>query len=391
LAVTGIAAVALVTGVSSNDHPFVPSLGVPARGTPARAAAPSRHETAVRRRRAGRMLARAEAQLSVTPATDLRTADRGLAAAVRAKRVTAVAALGYREALAQAGTGLPRLAASEAAALGTVLHDVAAQATMYDGPRTLALFGMLSANARYLAGHPLPASGKLDISGPDGVVYRYRAGEGFQFHPIASFSRLNRLLAERRGTAAARLARAMVARGVPGSGGIVWEYYFPFQGPARWTSGFAQAVGAQGIARAAAMVGDQRLMAAAHAAYAPIPVRFAHPLGGGMWIREYGFSDIPILNSQLQALLSVGEYAKVAHDTRAAAFAAQLATASRNLLPQFSLGCWARYSLGGHPASADYQKYHLVLLKKLAATRPEPIWGEFLRRWSVPCSPPAGA
>ena len=36
----------------------------------------------------------------------------------------------------------------------------------------------------------------------------------------------------------------------PSGGCVVWEYYFPFAGPDRWTSGFAQASGADALARA---------------------------------------------------------------------------------------------------------------------------------------------
>jgi hypothetical protein len=265
-----------------------------------------------------------------------------------------------------------------------VLGDVAAQAREYDPPRALVLFGMLETNARYLSDHALPVA-KLDIEGPDGVVYRYRPGEGFQFHAIANFARLNALVAERDAAGAAQLARAIVARGTHRRGALIWEYYFPFQGYARWTSGFAQAVGAQALARASVLVKDRRLLTAAHAAFVAIPARLAHKLGGGVWVREYSFSDMPILNSQLQTLLSVSEYARIAHDRAAQSFADQLAVASKALLPRFSTGCWSLYSLGGHPASPDYQRYHLVLLKKLAATRPEPLWADMARRWQSPC------
>jgi hypothetical protein len=265
-----------------------------------------------------------------------------------------------------------------------VLGQVAAQAREYDSPRALALFGMLETNARYLSGHALPV-GKLDIRGPDGVVYRYRPGEGFQFHAIANFAKLNALVAEHDAKDAARLARAIVARGVRQRGALVWEYYFPFQGYAVWTSGFAQAVGAQALARTSVLVHDRRLLTAAHAAFVAIPARFAHALGGGMWVREYSFSDMPILNSQLQTLLSVSEYARIAHDPVAHLFADQLAVASKTLLPSFSTGCWSLYSLGGRPASAHYYRYHLELLRKLAASRPEPLWADMARRWQSPC------
>jgi D-glucuronyl C5-epimerase C-terminus len=381
IVVAGLATLAVIAQALFRDQP-----ATTAPDTAARAAARQEavRAVAVRSANAGAALAGAKNGLALQPAGYVTTAERGVAAAARAGRLPAVAVARAREALALAANALPRMPFAQAAALTTVLGQVAAQAREYDSPRALALFGMLGTNARYLSGHALPVD-KLDIQGRDGVVYRYRPGEGFQFHAIANFAKLNALVAERDATGAARLARALVARGIHQRDAMIWEYYFPFQGYTRWTSGFAQAVGAQALARTSVLVHDRRLLTPARAAFVAIPSRFAHRLGGGMWVREYSFSEMPILNSQLQTLLSVSEYARIAHDPAAQAFADQLAVASKALLPHFSTGCWSLYSLGGHPASRDYHRYHLVLLKKLAATRPEPLWADMARRWQSRC------
>jgi hypothetical protein len=66
-----------------------------------------------------------------------------------------------------------------------------------------------------------------------------------------------------------------------------------------------------------------------------------------------------------------------------------LVVAARRLLPRFDRGCWARYELGGAAATVHYQTYHVELLRRLAATRPEPIWRTTYVRWSR-CLPGRG-
>lgn len=73
-----------------------------------------------------------------------------------------------------------------------------------------------------------------------------------------------------------------------------------------------------------------------------IPGRLARPLAGGTWVREYSFSDIAVLNAQLQSLVSISEYARLTGDTRATAFTRKLDIASRALLPGLDTGCWSR-------------------------------------------------
>ena len=105
---------------------------------------------------------------------------------------------------------------------------MAAHADVYDLSRALAL-GMLTANVAHFAENPVPLP-PAD-TGEDGVVYRWFAAHGFQFHPLANFATLNGHAKNQSREEAGQLAKAMVARGVKEGRTLTWEYYFPFAGP----------------------------------------------------------------------------------------------------------------------------------------------------------------
>jgi hypothetical protein len=129
------------------------------------------------------------------------------------------------------------------------------------------------------------------------------------------------------------------------------------------------------------MLRDPALSAAAAASVRGLHQTLLMGLAGGYWVREYGFTQQVILNAQLQSILSIQSYAAVAESAAARRLADELALATRRLLPRFDLGCWARYQLGGAAASLHYQTYHVELLRRLAAARPEPIWRRTYLRW----------
>jgi len=231
------------------------------------------------------------------------------------------------------------------------------------------------------------APGSRDAQG-DGLVFQYFGGAGYQFQPLLSFAALNNQVLQRRCGAVRRLASALLSRAVRSGGAAYWEYEFSFQGgPVPWRSGFAQAVGAQALARAGVMLRDPALSAAAAASFRGLRRTLLMGLAGGYWVREYGFTHQVILNAQLQSILSLQSYATVAENAPARRLADELALATRRLLPHFDLGCWARYQLGGAAASLHYQIYHVELLRRLAATRPEPVWRRTYLRWRR-CLPP---
>ena len=227
---------------------------------------------------------------------------------------------------------------------------------------------------------------------PDGgLMFRSYAGAGYQFQPLLSFAALNSLVSHKRWCAVSRLASALVARAVRRGGAAYWEYGFSFDGgPVPWRSGFAQAVAAQALARAGALLQDPALSAAGAAAFRGLRGPLLMRIGGGAWVREYGFTNEVILNAQLQSIISLDSYAAVGDSGPGRRLAQKLAVAAQRLLPRFDLGCWARYELGGGRATLHYQTYHVELLRRLAATRPEPVWRRTYLRWRA-CLPGHGS
>jgi PKD repeat protein len=216
----------------------------------------------------------------------------------------------------------------------------------------------------------------------DGLVFRYYGGAGYRFQPLLSFAALNNQVLQRRCGAVRRLASALLARAVRSGDAVYWEYDFSFEGgPVPWRSGFAQVVAAQALARAGVMLRDPALSAVAAASFRGLRQTLLMGFAGGSWVREYGFTDQVILNAQLQSIISLDSYAAIADSAAARRVASELAVAARRLLPRFDLGCWARYQLGGAAASLHYQTYHVELLRRLAATHPEPIWRSTYLRW----------
>ena len=251
------------------------------------------------------------------------------------------------------------------------LDELTSFAGLLTQPRTLTLTGELKANNAYFAKHYAPAP-KTDITDADGIVYRYFAGRCFEFHPLANFGALNARANAGDIEGTRRLADALIARGVyEHSGGIGWEYTFPFSGGrAPWLSGMAQAVAAQAFARAAGLVPDEStsLMGKARAAYQTIPGRLLTSVAAGPWIRLYSFTSLTVLNAQLQAVISLQTYAVTAEDNDAAALAARMQRAAAATLPRFDTGYWSYYALPHDPSPLDYHDYVVQLLKQLSST-----------------------
>jgi hypothetical protein len=302
-------------------------------------------------------LERSALKALATPRLDAATAARGRAEVRRGAYLARVLPSGRREHVAVA------------------LGEIASFAGRMTKPRALALIGELKANDDYFLKHWAPPP-KTDITDADGVVYRYFAGRCFEFHPLANFGALNARVAAGDADGAQRLADALVARGVyQHGGGIAWEYTFPYAGGrAPWLSGMAQAVAAQALARTAGLLLGQTesvsLMGKARAAYQAIPGRLLTSVAAGPWIRLYSFTSLPVLNAQLQAVISLQSYATTAEDADAAALAARMQRAAAATLPRFDTGYWSYYALPHDPSPLDYHEYVVQLLKRLGPSDP---------------------
>jgi hypothetical protein len=308
------------------------------------------------------------------------TAGQGLTAAVQSGRLSAKSAQRHQAVLTNALKQFDKVPPARTTYIAVVMRDAAAHASAYDEQVALSLFGMIDASARYFAKHKLRAE-RGDIEDANGVVYRFSRLHGFQFHPIANFARLNKLAAREDRDAVARLSRALLARGIPNGDALLWEYFFPYGGPSRWRSAFAQATAAQALARAGRLLDDPDVSAGARSAFVALRKGLVMQLGGGLWVREYGFSDSPILNAQLQSLVSLHDYVDITGDDDAARTVSELDTATRNLLARFDTGCWSLYALGGSPASVDYHTYHVSLLGQLTRITGARVYEQTAARW----------
>jgi hypothetical protein len=305
----------------------------------------------------------------VRPVPGEKAALAAVKKALASGRIDRAAAAADRKEIARAARLARELPSSRRAPLEVALGQIGALAGRLTKPRALAVFGQLRANDDYFAAHPAPRSG-TDITGSDGIVYRYFAGRCFEFHPLANFGALNARVGAKDLAGTERLAGALAARATRRPGGrLLWEYYFRFDGGRPpWVSGMAQAVAAQAFARAAALATDESalLLHLAGAAYRAIPGRLTTQVAAGPWIRLYSFQSVPILNAQLQSVLSLESYAKDAGDQAAAALAAQMEQAAAATVSSFDSGYWSYYSLAGRPSPVSYHEFVLQLLRRLA-------------------------
>jgi hypothetical protein len=279
-----------------------------------------------------------------------------------------------RDAVRRARFELVLLPGERGAELAAVLGQVARHAPGTGPVRLRALVATLDENGSYLGVNPVPAP-RAYARDADGVVYRAFPGVGLQFHPLATFARLNQLVSRGDRFGAARLAtRVLQLGGRSGSGSLVWSYEFPFGGgEPPWTSGMAQAVAAHALARAAATLGETALLEPARRAFSAVPEGLVHRVRDRPWVRLYSFNDLVVLNAQLQAAISLAEYARLADDTRAAELAAELRGAAAELLPRFDTGYWSRYTLTGE-SSLGYHLYVVNLLEALADCTRLAVW-----------------
>jgi hypothetical protein len=222
-----------------------------------------------------------------------------------------------------------------------------------------------------------------DRQSRSGLVFRYYPGSGWRFQPLLSFAHLNALVSAGQAAPTRRLVNALLARSHRQGAALNWHYDFPYNGgSAPWRSGFAQAIASQSLARASRLLRRSTLLRPARAALLGLRQGLLLHIGGGLWIREYGFTHQVILNSQLQSLLSLDSYARLVATPGARRVVQSVYRATVRLLPRFDLGCHSLYQLGGPVADRHYQDYHVDLVGQLAGRYPrEPLFRRLYRRW----------
>ena len=313
---------------------------------------------------------------------DLALINRGIDRAAAAGRIDSKEAGDYRDAANGAARVLPKLRSSRYRNLAAVVHQVAGFWKGYDEARGTTLFKMLEFNTKWFASHWDQKSGTDAVDFSDGTWYRAFPGIGFQFHPLENFGKLNNFVTQKNEGRASQLADALIARAVRYGNGLGWEYYFFFDGGRPpWVSGMAQAVAAQALARAGAFLGEPALTADSQRAYRTIP-KLTRRVDAGLWIRHYAFSNLAVLNSQLQTIVSLEDYATATGDQSATALATRLQNSAVAMLPKFDTGAWSLYSLGGDEATLEYHKYVVRLLTTLARRTQNPTFVSYAQRFA---------
>ncbi|HWH54615.1 MAG TPA: D-glucuronyl C5-epimerase family protein [Gaiellaceae bacterium] len=313
---------------------------------------------------------------------DLSLIRSGLDRAVAKGRIDAVQGEEYRASVTRAAAVLPKLRSSRYRNLAAVVHQVAGFWKGYDSTRGRTLFDMLDFNTRWFASHWDQKAGTDVVDYSDGTWYRAFPGIGFQFHPLENFGKLNNFVSQKNDERAAQLAQSLMDRSVVRAGGLAWEYYFRFGGGRPpWISGMAQAVAAQALARAGTLLQDPVLTTAAVRVYRTVSA-LTKSVQSGPWIRLYAFNGLTVLNAQLQAIVSLQDYASQTNDQAAVELAARLQAAAIGLLPRFDTGAWSLYSLGGAEATLEYHKYVVRLLTMLSKRSQDPTLTSYAQRFS---------
>jgi D-glucuronyl C5-epimerase C-terminus len=270
--------------------------------------------------------------------------------------------------------------ATELEAVIENLHNIAAAGKLTPG-RLPALFLTLDMNRQWWTTGPLIGSGQyVEFSGSQ-LVWEYYAGQGIELQVLATFGKADGLYAGGPSDYAEmqQVLSQIIPLAVNRAGGIVWEYYFRFDGGVPpWTSAMSQGTGIEALTRASEAFKDPNYLTLAHEALpvftAPPPVGVGVPTSLGARYVQYTFApNVLILNAFLQSLIGLYDYAQVSHDPLAAQLFAAGNTEAQAEVPQFDTGAWSLYQ----PGVEDTLSYHELVtgfLQQLCARTKVPVY-----------------
>ena len=270
--------------------------------------------------------------------------------------------------------------ATELEAVTENLHNIAAAGKLTPG-RLPALFLTLDMNRQWWTTGPLLSSGQyVEFSGSQ-LVWEYYAGQGIELQVLATFGKADGLYTGGPSNypQMQQVLSQMIPLAVNRAGGLVWEYYFRFDGGVPpWTSAMSQGTGIEALTRASEAFNDPNYLTLAHEALpvftAPPPAGVRVPTAAGARYVQYTFAPSTlILNAFLQSLIGLYDYAQVSHDP----LATQLFTAgnaeAQAEVPQFDTGAWSLYQ----PGIEDTLSYHELVtgfLQQLCTRTQAPVY-----------------
>jgi hypothetical protein len=270
--------------------------------------------------------------------------------------------------------------ATELEAVIENLHNIAAAGKLTPG-RLPALFLTLNMNRQWWTTGPLLSSGQyVEFSGSQ-LVWEYYAGQGIELQVLATFGKADGLYTGGPSDYAEmqQVLSQIIPLAVNRAGGLVWEYYFRFDGGVPpWTSAMSQGTGIEALTRAYEAFHDPNYLTLAHQALpvftAPPPVGVRVPTSLGARYVQYTFApNALILNAFLQSLIGLYDYAQVSNDPLATQLFAAGNTEAQAEVPQFDTGAWSLYQ----PGIEDTLSYHELVtgfLQQLCTRTKVPIY-----------------
>ena len=316
-----------------------------------------------------------------------RVADRNVRTELaRLHRVLAISNAAYRRYLGSFNAALSavkRLAGTRALELEAVienLHNIAA-AGLLTPSRLPALFLTLDRNRRWWTTGPLLSSGQRVQFAGSQLVWEYYPGQGIELQVLGSFGPIDSLY--QGGPTNYHRIQALLAELIPlashRAGGLVWEYYFDFDGGVPpWTSAMSQGTAIQALTEASEAFHDKSYLELARRGLSifhqspPVGVSVRTRLGRRYLL--YSFAPgAAVINGFLQALIGLYDYAKVSGNPEASRLFKAGDVEARAELPSYDTGSWSLYE----PGQEDTLDYHILVtgfLEQLCSRTHEKVY-----------------
>ena len=288
-----------------------------------------------------------------------------------------------------AGRRLRGTRRTELEAVTVNLHNIAAAGKLTPG-RLPVLFQTLDRNREWWTTGPLLSSGQYVEFSDSDLVWEYYAGQGIELQVLATFGKADGMYTA--GPSEYPQLEALLAQMVPlavnRAGGLVWEYYFQFDGGRPpWTSAMSQGTGIEALTRAYLASHNPSYLQLAHEALPiftappPLGVRVATPLGARYV--QYTFTPgTSIINAFLQSLIGLYDYAQVSNDPLAQQLFAAGDAEAQAEVPQFDTGAWSLYQ----PGVEDTLSYHELVtgfLQQLCTRTKAPVYCTTARHFTA--------
>ena len=361
--------------VTARENPFVPA------AAPTPAPTPSAVQAIVATAHATRAGATAGSAKAKKPPQ--KTVASELKRLLTSGGITAAEYATYNSSFNTALSSERRLRGTRATELEAVienLHNIAVAGKLTPG-RLPVLFLTLNMNRQWWTTGPLLTSGQyVQFSGSQ-LVWEYYGGQGIELQVLATFGEADGLYTA--GPADYAQMESVLSQIIPlavnRAGGLVWEYYFQFDGgKPPWTSAMSQGTGIEALTRAYLASHQTSYLQLAHEALpvftAPPPVGVREPTALGAWYVQYTFEpNTLILNAFLQSLIGLYDYAQVSHDPLAQQLFAAGNAEAESEVPHFDTGAWSLYQ----PGVEDTLSYHELVtgfLQQLCTRTQAPVY-----------------